>query len=295
MIQGLNPIYPNVIERICKYGLILSSGNPLLVCRLFVSEDVPIGHTQVIDTFDSTFCSIHSIKSHIYHRHDIPFEILLTSNDSCTLNLHVIRLLDREQTPMYTIRRQLANENTLDDDDTITIQLSIVILDVNDHVPQFESEHLRFVVGENLPPGSLIGRVQAHDPDIFLNGKISYTLFGHDLFQTGNRTMFRIDRDTGELYLMDYELDYETKKEYTLMVEAKDHGDVEATQWPSVPSYADIIITVEDVNDQKPQIIFTMPNEDKQDESIKFMNISKPNLNQGLFESMSVGIIDVFF
>lgn len=249
--------------------------------RLFVSEDVPIGHTQVIDTFDSTFCSIHSIKSHVYHRHDIPFEILLTSNESCTLNLHVIRLLDREQTPMYTIRRQLINENTLDDDDLITIQLSIVILDVNDHVPQFESEHLRFVVLENLPPGSLIGRIQAHDPDIFLNGKISYTLFGHDLLQPGNRTMFRIDRDTGELYLMEYELDYETKKEYTLMVEAKDHGDIEATQWPSVPSYADIIITVEDVNDQKPQIIFTMPNEDKHDESIKFMNISKPILNHG--------------
>ncbi len=249
--------------------------------RLFVSEDVPIGHTQIIDTFDSSFCSIYSIKSHTYYRHDIPFEILLSSNESCTLNLHVIRLLDREQTPMYTIRRQLINENTLNDNDLITIQLSIVILDINDHVPQFESEHFHFLIPENIPAGALIGRIQAHDPDIFLNGKISYTLFGHDLIQTGNRTMFRIDRDTGELFLLEYELDYETKKEYTLMVEAKDHGDIEATVWPSVPSYADIIITVEDVNDQKPQIIFTMSNEDKQDESIKFMNISNPDLNNG--------------
>jgi hypothetical protein len=225
---------------------------------------------------------MYSIKSKDYHRHDIPFEILLTTNESCTLNLHVIRLLDREQTPMYTIRRQLINENTLNDNDLITIQLSIVILDVNDHVPQFESEHFNFIIPENIQPGALIGRVQAHDPDIFLNGKISYTLFGHDLIQTGNRTMFRIDKDTGELFLLDYELDYETKKEYTLMVEAKDHGDAETTLWPSVPSYADIIITIEDVNDQKPQIIFTMPNEDKQDESIKFMNISNLDLNFGL-------------
>ncbi|CAF3582600.1 unnamed protein product [Rotaria sordida] len=246
---------------------------------LFVSEDAPIGHTQIIDTFDSSFCSKYSIKSNVYHRHDTPFEIQLLTNESCTLNLHVIRLLDREQTPMYTIRRQLIDENDFNDNDIITIQLSIVILDVNDHVPQFESEHFHFIMPENIQPGSLIGRVQAHDPDIFLNGKISYTLFGHDLIQSGNRTMFRIDKDTGELFLLDYSLDYETKRDYTLMVEAKDHGDVEATLWPSVPSYADIIITVEDVNDQKPQIIFTMPNEDKQDDSVRFMNISNSHLN----------------
>jgi hypothetical protein len=183
---------------------------------------------------------------------------------------------------MYTIRRQLINENNLNDNNIINIHLSIVVLDVNDHVPQFESEHFQFFLPENLPAGALIGRVQAHDPDIFLNGKISYTLFGHDLIQPGNKTMFRIDKDTGELFLLDYTLDYETKKEYTLMVEAKDHGDVEATLWPSVPSYADIILTIEDINDQKPQIIFTMPNEHEKDENIKLMNISHPSLDHGL-------------
>lgn len=250
-------------------------------CRLFVSEDAPIGHTQVIDTFETSFCLKYSLKSSVYPRNDLPFEILLSANDSCTLNLHVIRLLDREQTPMYTIRRQLVAENDFNDNDIITIQLSIVILDVNDHVPQFESEHFHFIVPENIQPGSLIGRVQAYDPDIFMNGKISYTLFGHDLMQEGNRTMFRIDKDTGELFLFDYSLDYETKKYYTLMVEAKDHGDIEATLWPSVPSYAEVTITVEDVNDQRPQIIFTMPNEDKQDDSLSFMNMSMSYLNQG--------------
>ena len=182
---------------------------------------------------------------------------------------------------MYTLRRQLNSQNPDRSNESIVIQLSIVILDVNDHVPQFESEHFHFVVPENSPTGSLIGRIQAHDPDIFLNGKVSYTLFGHDLTQAGNRTMFRIDRETGELFLMDIPLDFETKREYSLMVEAKDHGDVEATLWPSVPSYADIVISVEDVNDEKPHIIFTLPNEDKHDESFKFMNISNPNLNFG--------------
>lgn len=249
--------------------------------RLFVSEDVPIGHTQVIDTFDLSFCSMYSIDTSINYRPDIPFEILLSNNESCTLLLHVIRFLDREQTPMYTIRRQLNHQNHPRINESILLQLSIVVLDVNDHVPQFETEHFHFLVPENTPTGSLIGRIQAHDPDIFLNGKISYTLFGHDLTQSDNRTMFRIDRETGDLYLMDYSLDYETKREYSLMVEAKDHGDVEATLWPSVPSYADIVISVEDMNDEKPQILFTLPNEDKHDESFKRMNLSRPNLNFG--------------
>ena len=249
--------------------------------RLFVSEDAAIGHTQIIDNFDGAFCSIYSINNYNNNYEELPFEVVLSMNDSCTLNLQVIRLLDREQTPMYTVRRQLINENDPHENNSIVIQLSIVILDVNDHVPQFESEHFHFFVAENTPTNSLIGRVQAHDPDIFLNGKISYTLFGHDLLESGNRSIFRIDRDTGDLYLMDDILDFEKKREYTLMVEAKDHGDIEATLWPSVPSYADIIITVEDINDQKPEIIFTMPTDEKNEQTLKFINISNVKLNYG--------------
>jgi hypothetical protein len=252
-----------------------------LISRLFVSEDVPIGHTQIIDTFDPSFCSIYSIDTNIYHSQTIPFDIVLAINETCTLNLYVIRLLDREQTPMYTVRRQLIEHYNLHTNDSILMQLSIVILDVNDHVPQFESEHFRLAIRENSSPGSLIGRVQAHDPDIFLNGKIVYSLFGQDSMPSGNGSMFRIDKDTGDLYLTDASLDYEMKREYTLMVEAKDCGDVEATLWPSVPSYADVIIVVDDVNDEKPEIRFTLPNDDQHNADFKMMNLSTSDLNHG--------------
>jgi hypothetical protein len=208
---------------------------------------------------------------------NLPFEILLISNENCTLNLHVIHLLDREQKSMYTIKQELIHKNL-----SIIIQLSILILDVNDHIPQFENEHFYFNVQENISPGTFIGRVQAYDADIFLNGKISYTLFGNDLIQFNNRTMFRIDKDTGEIFLCDSILDYETKREYTFMVEAKDYGDIETTIWPSVSSHADVTITIEDVNDEKPEIIFTMPDEDQDKDCVRIMNISKPQLNKGL-------------
>lgn len=261
-----------------------------------MSEDAPIGHSQIIDNFDSSFCSSYSISNNAFQQDDVPFEVVLNTNDSCSFNLIVIRLLDREQTPMYTLRRLLINDDDLRENNSIVIQLSIVVLDVNDHVPQFESEHFHFFIPENSPANTLIGRVQAHDPDIFLNGKVSYTLFGHDLVESENRTMFRIDRDTGDLYLMDEELDFEKKREYTLMVEAKDHGDIEATLWPSVPSYADIIITVEDVNDHKPRIVFTMPNDDRREQTFKSMNLSTATFNNGSFLHRKVSVrICLFF
>ncbi len=205
---------------------------------------------------------------------DSPFEISLTLYENCTLDLHVNHLLDREQKSIYTIEQELIDKTH---SITMIIQLSILILDVNDHIPQFESEHFQFWVKENLPPGTVIGRVQAYDPDIFLNGRIYYTLMGNDILQSNNRTMFRIDKDTGEIFLSDFILDYETQREYTMMVEARDYGNIETNLWPSVSSYADITIRVEDVNDEKPEIILTMPDEDR----VKMMSILKLQLDKG--------------
>lgn len=205
-----------------------------------------------------------------------PFEILLISNENCTLNLHVIHLLNREEKAMYKIEQKLLQKNL-----SILIQVSILIRNVNNHVPQFENNHYYFIVQENIQPGTLIGQVQAYDLDVFLNGKISYTLLGTDLIQSDNRTIFRIDKDTGQIFLFDVTLDYETKREYRIMVEAKDDGTIERE--PSLSSYADITITLEDVNDEKPQIIFTIPeDENKNEDHVRRMNISKLQLDKGL-------------
>ncbi len=72
--------------------------------RLFIPEDAQIGHTQLIDTLDLSFCSINSPLS---HNKNLPFEILLTSDENCTLNLYVIDLLDREKISIYTIEQEL--------------------------------------------------------------------------------------------------------------------------------------------------------------------------------------------
>ncbi|CAF1995139.1 unnamed protein product [Rotaria magnacalcarata] len=243
---------------------------------IFVPKDVPIGYTQIIDTFDSSFCLRCPTNKTVSHQHNLPFEILLLPNDNCTLYLHIIHLFDQKSIPKYTIQQQLTRVENI----TINIQLSVNIVDVNDHVPMFGNEFYHFIVKENARPGTYIGHVQAYNPFIFSTSKISYILHGTDLKHSDNKTMFRIDKYTGDIFLFDCKLDYETKREYTIMVEARVYEDNEtATQIP-LSSFVDIIITVEDINDEKLQIIFTMPDNNNNENSVKIMNISKPQLSK---------------
>jgi hypothetical protein len=220
---------------------------------------------------------MYSIQS-VYQ--DLPFEIILNSFGNCTLDLYVNQQLDREQKSMYTFEQELIDKiHSI----RMNIQLSILILDVNDHIPQFESEHFQFSVKENIQSGTLIGRVQAYDPDILLNGRIYYKLIEN------NQTIFSIDKDTGEIFLSDFVLDYETKREYTMMVEAKDYGNIETILWPSVSSYADITIQIEDVNDEKPEIILIMPEKNQ----VKIMSILKPQLDRGIVKKFFINFINL--
>ncbi|CAF0764583.1 unnamed protein product, partial [Didymodactylos carnosus] len=274
--------------------------NKNLTYMLFISEDVPINYKQLVDTFDESVCKDYSIIIPTSNDYESSFDIYLRTSENdkfnetirrkksnnrnlnqkhCNLYIKVLTGLDREQYPTYTIRRHFLpmihdNHTITSKSKPFTVQFSVVILDVNDHSPQFEVDHFRFNVAENTIVGKKIGQVLAHDPDTFLNGKITYTIFGDDLYVNGNnnsdRKMFRIEADSGELYLLE-PLDYETKHEYLFLVEAKDHGNVDATSWPSIPSYADILIHVDDVNDCHPEIILTIPD----NESVSLSSINK--------------------
>ncbi|CAF3385266.1 unnamed protein product [Rotaria sp. Silwood1] len=261
---------------ICMARAIFHSTKFNRTYMIFISKDAPIGHKQIIDTYDLSFCFIFSMNTTYSHHHNLPFEILLIPNQNCTLYLHVIHLLNHKHTSMYTVKQVLIYENISN-----IIHLSINIIDVNDRILQFENKHYHFIVQENILPGTFIGHVQVYNAQIVFNDNIFYILFGNDLIQSNNQIMFRIDKDTGDIFLFDYELDYEIKQEYKIMVEAKGYyEDFETGIWTSISSFADIIITVEDINDEKPQIIFYMPDENKNENNEKIMSITKPMLNE---------------
>ncbi|NWT89464.1 PCDBD protein, partial [Lanius ludovicianus] len=124
-----------------------------------------------------------------------------------------------------------------------TIEISIVILDVNDNVPVFTQERYIGQVLENMPEGSLVLTVMATDQDAGVNGDISYQL-SQAVGQSDSA--FVIDPITGEIKLTK-PLDFEAAQTHELSVRARDGGGLSAI--------CKVLVEVVDVNDNAPELV----------------------------------------
>ncbi|XP_060041411.1 cadherin-8 isoform X3 [Erinaceus europaeus] len=99
-----------------------------------------------------------------------------------------------------------------------TTTLTVTLTDVNDNPPKFAQSLYHFSVPEDVVLGTAIGRVKANDQDIGENAQSSY-----DIIDGDGTALFEITSDTqaqdGVIRLRK-PLDFETKKSYTLKVEA---------------------------------------------------------------------------
>ncbi|XP_064158213.1 protocadherin-16 isoform X1 [Anguilla rostrata] len=93
----------------------------------------------------------------------------------------------------------------------------ITVLDENDNAPSFTRRELLMQVLEGQPAGSLLGTVQAKDPDEGENGTVFYSLSGP------RAELFSLDPVTGELRSSSPLLLSE-RAEYSFTVSATDHG-----------------------------------------------------------------------
>lgn len=116
-------------------------------------------------------------------------------------------------------------------------QVTVHVLDANDHSPEFQKGSYRFHVPENAVTGHYIASITATDKDSGDFGILTYTLrgFGAETFTT--------DSKNGGLKVAK-KLDYETQKSYSLTLEAKDGGGKITT--------VNIFVEVDDVNDNSP-------------------------------------------
>uniref|UniRef100_A0A3P9AE42 Cadherin domain-containing protein n=1 Tax=Esox lucius TaxID=8010 RepID=A0A3P9AE42_ESOLU len=107
-------------------------------------------------------------------------------------------------------------------------------------------------------PGEEVGRLKAKDPDLAENGLVSYRFVDGD-----GMTVFEIttDTDTREgVIKLRKPVDYETKKAYTLRVEASNtHVDPRFIAWGPYKDTATVKVTVEDA-DEPPAFIATSYN-----------------------------------
>lgn len=129
----------------------------------------------------------------------------------------VTKPLDRERYPFYVLKIAARDQAVSEPQLVSTVPLKITLEDVNDNPPKFVPPNYRVKVREDLPIGTVIMWLEAHDPDVGASSQVRYSLIdngdGH----------FEVDKLSGALRIVQ-NLDYETKRVYNLTAKAKDKG-----------------------------------------------------------------------
>uniref|UniRef100_F6Q874 Cadherin domain-containing protein n=1 Tax=Ciona intestinalis TaxID=7719 RepID=F6Q874_CIOIN len=121
--------------------------------------------------------------------------------------------------------------------------LQVRIVDVNDHVPKFESPAFNVIrILEEQPGGLFVTQAMATDDDIGLNADVRYRLHDPDLTNQG---AFMIDDVTGRV-ITSRRLDRELRHSYSVVIQAHDLGD------PQLQSTRILNVILDDVNDNRP-------------------------------------------
>ncbi|KAG7325370.1 hypothetical protein KOW79_011686 [Hemibagrus wyckioides] len=137
-----------------------------------------------------------------------------------------------------------------------TTTVNITLSDVNDNPPHFPQKLYQISIPESAPIGSVVGHIEAQDHDLGINAEMRYRVVDGD-----GLDMFDISTDSTSTYgviTVKQRLDFETKRIYTLKVEAANtHTD---KRFSANGPYSDITtvqVSVEDV-DEPPQFSSTL-------------------------------------
>lgn len=123
-----------------------------------------------------------------------------------------------------------------------TVNVKVIIYDVNDHKPKFTSRFFYGTVSEEALPGHFVTLLTATDEDDGFNAQFEFVIVD------GNTPYgFYLNSLTGEI-LVSGILDYDIKRTYNLTVLVRDRGMPPLTG--DEPSY--VIITITDANNHPP-------------------------------------------
>ncbi|XP_069025546.1 protocadherin Fat 2 [Embiotoca jacksoni] len=147
---------------------------------------------------------------------------LLTSTDvfridELTGEVTVTGRLDRESSPRHDLWIEARDQARPGPRLFSTVDLVVVLQDVNDNAPKFVPKVYKIKVAEDVPVGTLLVWVESVDLDLGGGGVVTYNL------KNTAGGIFHLDSSTGALTL-ERELDFERRPSYNLTVRAVDHG-----------------------------------------------------------------------
>ncbi|XP_067313968.1 protocadherin alpha-8-like [Pseudorasbora parva] len=165
-----------------------------------------------------------------------------------------------DKTPFLVLQKPLDRENTQIHRLLLTavdggsppksgiLNITVFVLDVNDNRPICSSDTLTITLRENANIDTVVTIINASDADSGTNGEVEYT-YGRNM-KPKIREIFQLDQATGEIRVKGL-IDFEENEIYSLMIRASDKG------LPPLNNDCQLIIKVEDVNDNKPEIQVT--------------------------------------
>uniref|UniRef100_A0A8C1LYF1 FAT atypical cadherin 1a n=1 Tax=Cyprinus carpio TaxID=7962 RepID=A0A8C1LYF1_CYPCA len=159
------------------------------------------------------------------------------SIDTETGIVTVKKPLDHEVQPSFVLKIAARDQAAAEPQLVSTVLLKITLEDVNDNPPKFVPPNYQVRVREDLPIGTVIMWLEAHDPDVGPSSQVRYSLIDN-----GNGK-FEVDKLSGAVRIVQ-NLDYEKKQVYSLTARVKDKGKP-----ISLSSSCHIEVEVVDVNE----------------------------------------------
>ncbi|NXO54209.1 PCDC2 protein, partial [Aramus guarauna] len=198
------------------------------------------------------------------------------------LELVLQQPLDREQSAMQQL--VLTAVDGGDPPKSGTAQISVRVVDTNDNPPAFDRSTYTVSLLENAPPGTLVVKLNASDPDEGSNGDVIYSFSSYTPQKV--RQLFSVDPHSGEVRV-NGTLDYEEASSYEIYVQATDQGPV------SMAGHCKVLVNIVDANDNVPEVVLTslyspVPEDAKAGTVVALMSVT--DQDSGLNKQVSLRI-----
>nr|XP_046262776.1 protocadherin Fat 2 isoform X2 [Scatophagus argus] len=198
---------------------------------------------------DSIIFTAHAIDLDVDMSGNVQYSLLTSTDmfriDEVTGEVTVTGRLDRETSPRHDLWIEARDHAKLGPQLSSTIDLIVVLQDINDNPPKFVPKVYKIKVPEDVPVGTLLTWVESFDFDLGSGGLVTYNL------KNTEGGIFHLDSATGGLTL-ERELDFERRPVYNLTVRAVDHGLPR-----SLSSSCFVEIQVLDVNENLHRPVFS--------------------------------------
>ncbi|NWW93291.1 PCDC2 protein, partial [Rhynochetos jubatus] len=198
------------------------------------------------------------------------------------LELVLQQPLDREQSALQQL--VLTAVDGGDPPKSGTAQISVRVVDTNDNPPAFDRSTYTVSLLENAPPGTLVVKLNASDPDEGSNGDVIYSFGSYTPEKV--RQLFSVDPHSGEVRV-NGTLDYEEASSYEIYVQATDQGPV------SMAGHCKVLVNIVDANDNVPEVVLTslyspVPEDAKAGTVVALMSVT--DQDSGLNKQVSLRI-----